>query len=88
MNASMNFLSAAGWSAWNIGRMRSASSAGSVLASHNPQIGPMTALVTSNTHAAGQSSEPAVANNTAPIMKTERLFCSKSFAIMRGFQSP
>ncbi len=54
----MNFLSAAGWSAWNVGRMRSASRAGSVFASHNPQAGPMMALTTRNTHAAGQSSVP------------------------------
>ena len=68
--------------------MRSASRAGSVLASHNPQAGPRIALTISITHAAGQSSEPAMANNSAPMATTTMVFCSRSFAIMLGFHSP
>src|SRR5262245_35509385 len=62
--------------------MRSASRAGSVFASHNPQAGPRVALTTRNTHAAGQSSVPADANNKAPSATTKMVFCSSSFAIM------
>src|SRR5439155_20741990 len=68
--------------------MRSASRAGSVFASHNPQAGPMTALVTRKTHAEGQSSVPAVANSKAPSGTTKKVFCSSSFAIMRRVPFP
>jgi hypothetical protein len=68
-------------------RMRSASRAGSVFASHNPQAGPMIALVTRKTQAEGQSSVPAVANSKAPSATTKMVFCSRSFAIMPGFRS-
>ena len=42
-------------------------------------------LVTRNTHAAGQCSEPADTNNSAPSPTRKMVFCSRSFAIMRGF---
>ena len=48
----------------------------------------MMALTTRNTHAAGQSSVPADANNSAPRATTKMEFCSSSFAIMPGFRSP
>src|SRR3954467_8933186 len=68
--------------------MRSASRAGSVLASHNPPAGPITALTARNTHAAGQCTEPAAANSSAPMATTKMVFCVSSLAIMPGFRSP
>jgi hypothetical protein len=82
-NTSMNFLSAAGCSSRAVSRKRSASSPGSVRASHNPQAGPSVAEVERYTHAAGQCSVPAVANSSTPMATTKNEFCSSSFAIIR-----
>jgi hypothetical protein len=62
--------------------MRSASSAGSFLASHNPADTPRIAIVATNNHAAGQRSVPAGTNNSAAITTTQIRFCNSSFAIM------
>jgi len=67
--------------------MRSASSAGSVLASHNPQDMPRIAIVLRKTHAAGQRGVPAGTNNSAPMTTIQIRFCSNSFAIMRRSRS-
>src|ERR1700731_110505 len=81
-NTSMNFLSDAGCPSRAVSRTRSASSAGSVLASHNPQAGPSTREVTRKAHAPGQCRVPADANSSSPIATTKPEFCSRSFAIM------
>src|SRR5882724_6516163 len=61
--------------------MRSASSAGSVLASHSPHATPRIATVPRNTHATGQCSVPAGTNSSAPMTATQMMFCSNNFAI-------
>jgi len=66
--------------------MRWSSSAGSVLASHNPPDMPRIAIVPRNTHAAGQCRVPAGTNNSAPIATIQIRFCSSSFAIMPCFR--
>src|SRR6266481_9176600 len=63
--------------------MRSASSAGSVLASHTPQAMPRIATVPRYTHAAGQCSVPAGTNNNAPMTAIQMMFCNNNFAITR-----